>query len=198
MMAWIFVFFPIDVYRAFEFETAAGGHAFGIGVGSFVILINWVMLSGYALGCHSLRHVVGGFRNVMAGRPFRARLLQLRVLPEPPAHGLGLVQPDLGHVLRHLRPPVLDGHLDRLEIGLMEQTPCEYGRAGDRRGRRRAASGDRSLGRWRVLRRDLQVAARQGSYGDGRGRHGGRDRQRGRAGQLEGPRHRHPAWRAST
>ncbi len=72
MMAWIFVFFPIDVYRAFEFETASGGHGFGIGVGSFVLLINWLLLSGYALGCHSTRHVIGGFRNVMAGRPFQS------------------------------------------------------------------------------------------------------------------------------
>ena len=47
-------------------------------------------------------------------RPARPAL-RLRQLPEPPAHGVGLVQPGLGGVRGHLRPPVLDGHLDRLE-----------------------------------------------------------------------------------
>ena len=33
---------------------------FGVGVGSFVLVINVVLLGGYTFGCHSFRHLVGG------------------------------------------------------------------------------------------------------------------------------------------
>ena len=33
---------------------------FGVGVGTVVLLINPTLLAGYAFGCHSLRHLVGG------------------------------------------------------------------------------------------------------------------------------------------
>ncbi|SRR5579884_70911 len=44
-----------DAIRAFDFH----GH-FGIGVGSGIMLLNVVLLSGYTLGCHALRSLVGG------------------------------------------------------------------------------------------------------------------------------------------
>jgi len=44
---------------------------FGIGAGTIVLAINVVLLGGYALGCHSLRHVVGGFMDRLSGRPVR-------------------------------------------------------------------------------------------------------------------------------
>ncbi len=44
-----------DVVRAFDFN----GH-FGIGVGTLVLMLNTTLLSGYTLGCHSLRHLAGG------------------------------------------------------------------------------------------------------------------------------------------
>ena len=44
-----------DSLRAFFFADG-----FGIGVGSLILLVNVVLLSGYLLGCHSLRHLVGG------------------------------------------------------------------------------------------------------------------------------------------
>ncbi len=65
------VILSIDVFRGTEFETADGGHEFGIGVGTLVLLLNVVLLGGYTLGCHSLRHVVGGFLDTMARRPVR-------------------------------------------------------------------------------------------------------------------------------
>jgi len=34
---------------------------FGVGVGSLILIINVILLAGYTLGCHSLRHLVGGF-----------------------------------------------------------------------------------------------------------------------------------------
>ena len=50
-----------DVWKAMWFLDPVTGHTtFGIGVGTLVLAVNVVLLGGYALGCHSLRHVVGG------------------------------------------------------------------------------------------------------------------------------------------
>jgi hypothetical protein len=61
-----------DAITAFWFD-APGGRHFGIGVGSLVLLANIVLLTGYTLSCHSLRHIVGGnvdcFSCVVAGGP---------------------------------------------------------------------------------------------------------------------------------
>src|SRR5207244_7041009 len=46
-----------DVWRALWWEDAAGVKHFGIGVGTLVLALNVVCLSGYTLGCHSLRHI---------------------------------------------------------------------------------------------------------------------------------------------
>jgi len=40
----------------------------GIGVGTLVLAVNVTLLSGYALGCHSLRHLIGGFPRPSRGR----------------------------------------------------------------------------------------------------------------------------------
>ncbi|MEP6706956.1 MAG: succinate dehydrogenase [Pyrinomonadaceae bacterium] len=48
-----------DAVRAFWFDSASGKH-FGVGGGSLVLLANIILLSGYTLSCHSLRHIVGG------------------------------------------------------------------------------------------------------------------------------------------
>ena len=34
---------------------------FGIGVGTLVLTLNVVLLASYTFGCHSLRHLIGGF-----------------------------------------------------------------------------------------------------------------------------------------
>lgn len=44
-------------------EAARGGNRFGIGIGSLVLTINPILLGGYTLGCHSLRHLIGGRRD---------------------------------------------------------------------------------------------------------------------------------------
>ena len=44
-----------DAIKSFRF-----GDGFGIGVGSLVLTLNVILLSGYTFGCHSLRHLVGG------------------------------------------------------------------------------------------------------------------------------------------
>ncbi len=57
----------IDVYQAFSYH----GH-WGFGVGTAIMLVNIIFLTGYTFGCHSLRHLVGGavdcFSCVFAGR----------------------------------------------------------------------------------------------------------------------------------
>ncbi len=39
---------------------------FGVGVGSLVLTLNFLGLTGYTLGCHSLRHLVGGHDDCMS------------------------------------------------------------------------------------------------------------------------------------
>lgn len=50
-----------DVWVAMWFDDpATGGKTFGIGVGTIILAVNVVLLSGYTFGCHSLRHLIGG------------------------------------------------------------------------------------------------------------------------------------------
>ena len=64
-----------DVYKAFWFtDPATGRTSFGIGIGTLVLLINVILLGGYTFGCHSLRHVIGGYLDQLSRRPVRRRL----------------------------------------------------------------------------------------------------------------------------
>ena len=56
----IWLFLTYDTFHGFLFDDGAGGKALGIGLGSIILLVNLVLLSGYLFGCHSLRHLVGG------------------------------------------------------------------------------------------------------------------------------------------
>jgi hypothetical protein len=58
-----------DAWKALWFEGAAGSPSFGIGVGSLVLLVNVVLLSGYLFGCHSMRHIVGGCADQLSRAP---------------------------------------------------------------------------------------------------------------------------------
>jgi len=59
-----------DVWKAMWFVNPATGQAtFGIGVGTLVLTANVVLLSGYTFGCHSLRHLVGGFMDQPSKSP---------------------------------------------------------------------------------------------------------------------------------
>ena len=58
-----------DVWKALWFSAPAGKQ-FGVGVGTLVLAVNVVLLGGYTFGCHSLRHLVGGFLD----QPSRAPL----------------------------------------------------------------------------------------------------------------------------
>ena len=61
-----------DVYKALWFtDPTTGARSFGIGVGTLVLAANVVLLGCYTLGCHSMRHIVGGYLDRLAGRPLR-------------------------------------------------------------------------------------------------------------------------------
>jgi hypothetical protein len=69
-LVFIVIFLPIDVWKALWFEDpATGEQTFGLGVGTLVLATNVVLLGGYTFGCHSLRHVVGGFMDRLSGKP---------------------------------------------------------------------------------------------------------------------------------
>jgi hypothetical protein len=65
-------FLCYDVWQALRWEDpATGATTFGVGVGTLVLAINVILLTGYTLGCHTLRHLVGGYLDRLAGRPVR-------------------------------------------------------------------------------------------------------------------------------
>jgi hypothetical protein len=60
------VILALDAYHAVWFD----GH-FGIGIGTLIMIVNPILLGGYTLGCHSLRHLVGGRLDEMSKKPVR-------------------------------------------------------------------------------------------------------------------------------
>jgi hypothetical protein len=70
-IAVLFLFFLAhDVWKALWFDDGAGRH-FGIGVGTLVLALNTTLLTCYTLGCHSFRHMVGGFLDRLSRHPVR-------------------------------------------------------------------------------------------------------------------------------
>jgi hypothetical protein len=69
------IFLSIDVWNALWFTNPVTGEkSFGIGMGTLVLAANVVFLSGYTFGCHSLRHMVGGFMDRISGSPVRRKV----------------------------------------------------------------------------------------------------------------------------
>jgi hypothetical protein len=67
------IFLAHDAWKAMWFVGADGAEHFGIGVGTLVLTLNVVLLSGYTFGCHSLRHLVGGVFDVLSNKPVRRK-----------------------------------------------------------------------------------------------------------------------------
>lgn len=67
------LFLGYDAWRSMWFAGADGTEHFGIGVGTVVLTANVFFLSCYTLGCHSLRHLVGGVFDVLSNRPVRKK-----------------------------------------------------------------------------------------------------------------------------
>ena len=91
--AWVAMWFPADGSTVLQRGAPT---EFGIGVGTIVLVLNAVFLACWTFGCHSLRHLVGGVRDVLSGRPVREDGLPVRELPQSLAHELGVGQLDLG------------------------------------------------------------------------------------------------------
>lgn len=66
------VFLTHDVWKGLWFPGENGqADEFGVGVGTLVLALNVVFLSFYTFSCHSLRHLVGGGKNVLSDKPVR-------------------------------------------------------------------------------------------------------------------------------
>ena len=56
------------------FTDATGKEHFGISVGTIVLTLNALFLAMYTFGCHSLRHLIGGFLDSKSKAPTCAKL----------------------------------------------------------------------------------------------------------------------------
>jgi hypothetical protein len=70
-VAIIFLFIlAYDVWKALWFtDPVTGRTSFGIGVGTILLALNVTLLTSYTLGCHSLRHLIGGWRDPLSKSP---------------------------------------------------------------------------------------------------------------------------------
>ena len=62
-----------DAWKALWFTDLAGKVHFGLGVGTLVLILNPIFLGLYTFGCHSLRHLVGGFLDAKSKAPTCAK-----------------------------------------------------------------------------------------------------------------------------
>jgi hypothetical protein len=67
------IFLSHDAWKAMWFAGPDGKEHFGIGLGTLVLTLNVVLLTGYTFGCHSLRHLVGGVFDVLSNKPVRRK-----------------------------------------------------------------------------------------------------------------------------
>jgi hypothetical protein len=73
-LAFIFIFIlAYDAWLGLWFTDDAGVSHFGLRVGSLVLITNVVLLGGYTFGCHSLRHLIGGFLDTKSSVPACAK-----------------------------------------------------------------------------------------------------------------------------
>ncbi len=68
------VILAYDAVNGFFFIGKDGHRHFGLGVGSIVLTMNVILLGSYTLGCHSLRHLVGGSLDEMSQRAARFKI----------------------------------------------------------------------------------------------------------------------------
>jgi len=62
-----------DAWLSLWFADANGTEHFGVGVGSLILIVNVILLGGYTFGCHSLRHLIGGFLDSKSKAPACAK-----------------------------------------------------------------------------------------------------------------------------
>lgn len=72
------LFLSYDAWNALWFtDEATGEISFGIGVGTIVLTMNVILLSGYTFGCHSLRHIAGGHNNQLSKHPIQTVIYRI-------------------------------------------------------------------------------------------------------------------------
>ena len=170
-----------DTGRAFLFTNAHGSLEFGVGLGSLIMLANVVLLSLFTFGCNSVRHLIGGRLDCFtcsASARTRHQLWRGVTCPQRAPYAVGVVQPHERRRDRPVHPARRVGRVPRPEDLLRCSRAPPLRRARDRRGWCRTARGDRGRGTWRAHWPRVQVTARQGSHGDGRGRSRRRVRKR--------------------
>ena len=60
-----------DAWKSLWFDDGSGVKHFGLGIGSLVLILNATLLGGYTFGCHSFRHLVGGFKDQLSKSPVK-------------------------------------------------------------------------------------------------------------------------------
>ncbi|MCK9523512.1 MAG: succinate dehydrogenase [Proteobacteria bacterium] len=60
---YVFLFLWEGIVAMTHYRDTNGTVGFGVSVGTLVLNLNTLLLAAYTLGCHSLRHLVGGGRN---------------------------------------------------------------------------------------------------------------------------------------
>lgn len=73
LAALFIVLLSYDAWLGMWFTDAAGKEHFGIAVGTIVLILNAVFLAMYTFGCHSLRHLIGGFLDSKSKAPSCAK-----------------------------------------------------------------------------------------------------------------------------
>jgi hypothetical protein len=73
LAALFIVILSYDAWLGMWFTDAMGKEHFGIGVGTIVLTLNAVLLGLYTFGCHSLRHLIGGFLDSKSKAPTCAK-----------------------------------------------------------------------------------------------------------------------------
>ena len=66
----IFIFIlAYDAWLSMWFGGKPFEGKFGIGLGTLVLSLNVILLGGYTFGCHSLRHLIGGYADRIVKKP---------------------------------------------------------------------------------------------------------------------------------
>jgi hypothetical protein len=74
-LAVVFVFILLyDAWNAMWFADATGQKSFGVGVGTIILTVNALLLGVYTFSCHSFRHLVGGFKDLLSKAPVQRRI----------------------------------------------------------------------------------------------------------------------------
>jgi hypothetical protein len=74
-LAVFFVFVLLyDAWKAMWFTDGDSGRTFGIGVGTVVLTTNAVLLGLYTFSCHSFRHLIGGYKDLLSTAPAQRKV----------------------------------------------------------------------------------------------------------------------------